>query len=175
MFSRFNQHRERRKKGEFRSKLEGEISQALQQQGLDIDYEKDRFDFYLKRFYTPDFRVKGKAFDFWIEVKGYWPSPERSKMLAVIQRHPTLPIFIALQTPHKRISKTSTTSYCMWCERYGIAWCPTPIPDDFLAAWVTGQRLTFRAPTKKGAAAQTELPLVQTTAQSTALPADSTS
>ena len=66
MFNRFNQHRERRKKGEFRSKLEGEISQALQQQGLDIDYEKDRFDFYLKRFYTPDFRVKGKAFDFWI-------------------------------------------------------------------------------------------------------------
>ena len=74
MYGRFNQHRERRKKGEFRSKLEGEISQALQQQGLDIDYEKDRFDFYLKRFYTPDFRVKGKAFDFWIEVKGYWPS-----------------------------------------------------------------------------------------------------
>ena len=40
MFNRFNQHKERRKKGEFRSKLEGEISQALQQQGLDIDYEK---------------------------------------------------------------------------------------------------------------------------------------
>ena len=79
MFNRFNQHRERRKKGEFRSKLEGEISQALQQQGLDIDYEKDRFDFYLKRFYTPDFRVKGKAFDFWIEVKGYWPAASAQK------------------------------------------------------------------------------------------------
>ncbi|BAQ94483.1 endonuclease [uncultured phage_MedDCM-OCT-S39-C11] len=175
MFNRFNQHRERRKKGEFRSKLEGEISQALQQQGLDIDYEKDRFDFYLKRFYTPDFRVKGKAFDFWIEVKGYWPSSERSKMLAVIQRHPTLPIFVALQRPHMRISKTSKTSYCQWCSRYGLAWCPTPIPDDFLSAWVTGQRLTFRAPTQKDAAAQTELPLVETTVQSIALPADSTS
>ena len=72
-------------------------------------------------------------------------------MLAVIQRHPTLPIFVALQKPHMRISKTSKTSYCMWCEKYGIAWCPTPIPDDFSNAWVTGQRLTFRAPTQKDA------------------------
>ena len=102
MFNRFNQHRERRKKGEFRSKLEGEISQALQQQGLDIDYEKDRFDFYLKRFYTPDFRVKGKAFDFWIEVKGYWPSPERSKMLAVIQRHPRFCLLYTSPSPRDR-------------------------------------------------------------------------
>ena len=40
MFNRFNQHRERRKKGGIQIKLEAEISQALQQQGLDIDYEK---------------------------------------------------------------------------------------------------------------------------------------
>ena len=85
--------------------------------------------------------MKGKAFDFWIEVKGYWPSSERSKMLAVIQRHPTLPIFIALQRPHMRISKTSKTSYCMWCEKIRLGLVPYPIPDDFLHAWVTGQRL----------------------------------
>ena len=45
--------------------------------------------------------------------------------------------------------------------KYGIPWCPTPIPDDFLNAWVTGQRLTFRVPTQKDAAAQTELQLAQ--------------
>ena len=175
MFRRFAQQRERRKKGEFRSKLEEQISASLQQQGHEISYERDRFDYYLKRFYTPDFIVKGKAFDFYIEVKGYWDSADRNKFLAVVQRHPTLPIFIAFQKPHQKISKTSKTSYCQWAERYGIAWCPTPIPDDFLHAWVTGQKLTFRAPTNKDADPQTVLPLVPTTAPFTASSAENIS
>ena len=175
MFRRFAQQRERRKKGEFRSKLEEQISASLQQQGHEISYERDRFDYYLKRFYTPDFIVKGQAFEFYIEVKGYWDSAGRSKFLAVIQRHPNLPIFIAFQKPHQKISKTSKTSYCMWAERYGIAWCPTPIPDDFLHAWVTGQKLSFRAPTNKDADPQTVLPLAPTTDQFTASPVDSIS
>jgi hypothetical protein len=175
MFRRFTQQRERRKKGEFRSKLEEQISASLQQQGHEISYERDRFDYYLKRFYTPDFIVKGQAFEFYIEVKGYWDSADRSKFLAVVQRHPTLPIFVAFQKPHQKISKTSKTSYCMWAERYGIAWCPTPIPDDFLHAWVTGQKLSFRAPTNKDADPQTVLPLAPTTDQFTASPADSIS
>ena len=87
MYRRFNQQQERRKKGEFRSKLEEQISASLQQQGHEISYERDRFDYYLKRFYTPDFIVKGQAFEFYIEVKGYWDSAGRSKFLAVIQRH----------------------------------------------------------------------------------------
>lgn len=168
MYRRFNQQQERRKKGEFRSKLEEQISASLQQQGHEISYERDRFDYYLKRFYTPDFIVKGQAFEFYIEVKGYWDSADRSKFLAVVQRHPTLPIFIAFQKPHQKISKTSKTSYCQWAEKFGIAWCPTPIPDDFLHSWVTGRKLTFRAPTKKDADPQTVLPLVPTTARLTA-------
>ena len=175
MFRRFAQQRERRKKGEFRSKLEEQISASLQQQGHEISYERDRFDYYLKRFYTPDFIVKGQAFEFYIEVKGYWDSAGRSKFLAVIQRHPNLPIFIAFQKPHQKISKTSKTSYCMWAERYGIAWCPTPIPDDFLHAWVTGQKLSCRAPTTTDADPQTVLPLAPTTDQFTASPVDSIS
>jgi hypothetical protein len=168
MYRRFNQQQERRKKGEFRSKLEEQISASLQQQGHEISYERDRFDYYLKRFYTPDFIVKGQAFEFYIEVKGYWDSADRSKFLAVVQRHPTLPIFIAFQKPHQKISKTSKTSYCQWAEKFGIAWCPTPIPDDFLHSWVTGRKLTFAAPTKKDADPQTVLPLVPTTARLTA-------
>lgn len=175
MFRRFNQQRERRKKGEFRSKLEEQISASLQQQGHEISYERDRFDYYLKRFYTPDFIVKGKAFDFYIEVKGYWDSADRNKFLAVIQKHPLLPIFIAFQRPNQTISKTSKTSYCQWAEKFGIAWCPTPIPDNFLNAWVTGQRLTYRVQTKTDADPQTELPLAKTTVPSIALPADNIS
>ena len=28
----------------------------------------------------------------------------------------------------------------------GVAWCPTPIPEDFLNQWVTGRKVSFRAP-----------------------------
>ena len=146
MFRAYNQHRKRHKKGEFRSKEEARVSQALTELGYDIDYEKERFDYYLKRFYTPDFVVKGKHFDFYIEVKGWFPSDARSKLLAVITHHPTLPLFVALQKPHAKLNKNSKTEVCQWCEKYGIAWCPLPIPPEFLEQWVNGSRLSYRAP-----------------------------
>ena len=146
MYSSYNAARKKRKRGEFKGKLEEQINQSLLDQGLEISYEKERFDYYLKRFYTPDFLVKGQAFDFWIEVKGYWPSSKRTQFLAVLRNHPTLDIFVALQSPHQRISKQSRTTYCQWCERYSVAWCSTPIPEDFLNQWVTGKRVSFRAP-----------------------------
>ena len=146
MFRAYNQHRKRHKKGEFRSKEEARVSQALIELGYDIDYEKERFDYYLKRFYTPDFVVKGKHFDFYIEVKGWFPPDARSKLLSVVTHHPTLPLFVALAKPHAKLNKNSKTEVCQWCEKYGIAWCPLPIPTDFLQQWVNGLRLSYRAP-----------------------------
>ena len=151
MFKTYNKRRENFKKGEFRSELERQVSVALREQGHDLSYEKDRFDYFLKRFYTPDFRVKGEKFDFFIEVKGWFPPDQRSKLLAVMVRHPMLPLFVALQKPHAKLNKNSKTSVCQWCEKHGIAWCPTPIPSDFLKSWVTGQKLSFRAPSAKAA------------------------
>ena len=146
MYSSYNAARKKRQRGEFKGKLEEQINQSLLDQGLEISYEKERFDYYLKRWYTPDFLVKGHAFDFWIEVKGYWPSSRRNQFLCVLRNHPTLNIFVALQSPHQRLSKQSKTTYCQWCERFGVAWCPTPIPTDFLNSWVTGKKVSFRAP-----------------------------
>ena len=170
MFRAYNQHRKRHKKGEFRSKEEARVSQALTELGYDIDYEKERFDYYLKRFYTPDFVVKGKHFDFYIEVKGWFPPDARSKLLAVITHHPTLPLFVALQKPHAKLNKNSKTEVCQWCEKYGIAWCPLPIPTEFLEQWVNGSRLTYRAPS---ATPRTRRPSTSTIG-STASAADTT-
>lgn len=81
-----------------------------------------------------------------IEVKGWWPPAERSKFLAVVMANPELRIFVALQRPHLTLNKKSNTTYAMWCQKYGIAWCPIPIPPDFLRQWLAGQRPTFHAP-----------------------------
>jgi len=182
MYRTFNAARKQRKHGEFRCKLEEQVNQSLTEQGLAISYEKERFPYHLKKYYTPDFLVKGERFDFWIEVKGYWPSDARTKFLAVIREHPTLPIFVALQKPTQKLSRSSSTSYSQWCEKFGICWCPTPIPQEFLLSWVHGQRTTYhaqaatsRARAKSNrVAAQTELPVVGTEA-STASAATTTS
>ena len=162
-FSRFNHYgTKRRKKGEFRSGLERKVNEFLLQQGSAFFYEPKRFPYYLKRQYTPDFQVKGKKFDFWIEVKGRWQSEDRNKFLAVITNNPDLHIFVALQTPLQTISKQSKTTYCQWAQKYGIAWSPCPIPQEFFDSWVNGKKLTYPAPTGKDVDLQTVMPLTTT-------------
>ena len=162
-FSRFNHYgTRRRKKGEFRSGLERKVNEFLLQQELAFFYEAERFPYYLKRQYTPDFKVVGEKFEFWIEVKGRWQSEDRNKFLAVITNNPDLNIFVALQTPLQTISKQSKTTYCQWASKYGIAWCPCPIPQEFFNSWVNGQKLTYPAPTGKDVDLQTVMPLTTT-------------
>lgn len=172
-FDRYNRaKRNKPKSGIYRSKLEEDIGADLIKLGFETSYEKDKFQYVLPpRRYTPDFRVG----DFFIEVKGWFPSKDRTKLLAVMKSNPGLPLFIALQSPHQRLSKKSKTSVAMWCEKHGIPWCPTPIPAEFLRQWATGLRPTFRVLTPKDAVAQTELLSPPTTDQFTVSPAANTS
>lgn len=153
MLDRYNRFNRQRKDKEHRSKLEDQVEQALAAQGLSPSYETDKFDYVLHRKYTPDFKVG----DVYIEVKGWWPSAERTKFLAVVMNNPGLRIFVALQRPFLTLSKTSKTTYAAWCERHGIAWSPIPIPQDFMNEWLAGSRPTFRAPAAKAATPQLEL------------------
>ena len=162
MFYRYNRSENRRKRGEFRSNVEREISKSLTTQGLDVSYETANLDYFQKRRYTPDFVVKGHKFTFYIEVKGYWASEDRSKFLAVVTSNPHINIFVALQKPLQKINKNSKTRYCDWAAKYGIAWCPIPIPEDFLQSWVNGHKLTFPVPTQTGAAVQEAMQLTAT-------------
>jgi hypothetical protein len=139
-----------------RSGLEGAVEKALREQGFSTSYETEKFDYVLHKKYTPDFKV-GNVY---IEVKGWWPSSERTKFLAVVMHNPTLRIFVALQKPHTTLSKLSKTTYAMWCQKYGIAWCPTPIPTEFINQWLSGARVTYHVPTQRDAVAQMRLPSV---------------
>ena len=167
MLDRYNRARLKRRAGERRSKLEDQVAENLETHGYSATYEQDKFKYVISRTYRPDFKVG----DFYIEVKGWWQQADRSKFLAVVLSNPDLPIFVALQRPLQRISKTSRTTYAEWCTRWGICWCPIPIPPDFLHSWATGQRTTFHVPTKKAAAQQTQLQFVRTV-PFTASPAD---
>jgi len=156
-FNRFNRHR---KDKEHRSNLETQVEKALTDQGFSPSYEVEKFSYTLHRKYTPDFKVG----DVHIEVKGWWPPSERSKFLAVVMDNPTLPIFVALQRPRMTLNKKSKTTYAMWCQKHGIAWCPIPIPSDFMAQWLAGSRPTFHVPDAKAPTPQLELKTDQSSA-----------
>lgn len=150
--------------GVFRCRLESEVANALAELGHSATYESDKFVYYLKKRYKPDFKIG----DVYIEVKGWWPAAERSKFLAVVVNNPDLRIFVALQNPNIKLSKKSKTTYAQWCEKHGIAWCPIPIPPDFIQSWLSGSRCTFRAqhPTAKAATAHRSVQMEAFTASS---------
>ena len=124
-----------RRDKDHRSALEDQVEKALLQQGLTPQYEPDKFDYTLHRRYCPDFKIG----DVYIEVKGWWPSCERTKFLSVIRNNPDLRIFVALQRPSQRLSKQSKTTLAGWCTKNGIAWSPIPIPPDFIDQWLNGK------------------------------------
>ena len=157
MLDRYNRRLRTKKDREHRSKLETQVEEALITQGYTPQYETEKFPYVLHKKYTPDFKV-GNVY---VEVKGWWPPAERTKFLAVIVNNPGLPIFVALQRPHLTLTKQSKTTYAQWCTKHGIAWCPTPIPPDFIAQWMDGARPTFHVPAKN-VKAQTEQPSTQT-------------
>jgi hypothetical protein len=157
MLDRYNRRLRSRKDREHRSNLETQVEEALLAQGYAPQYEPEKFGYVLHRQYRPDFKVG----DVYVEVKGWWPPAERTKFLAVIMNNPGLPIFVALQRPHMTLSKQSKTTYAQWCSKYGIAWCPIPIPPEFMQQWMAGARPTFHAPARN-AKAQTEQPSTQT-------------
>jgi hypothetical protein len=146
----------------YRSGVEEEVELALREQGLSPEYESEKLPYVLHKKYTPDFKIG----DVYIEVKGWWPSAERTKFLAVVMHNPRLRIFVALQRPNTRLSKASRTTYAQWCEKYGIAWCPIPIPKEFLCKWLNGARYTYRAqaPSAPVPMQQLSIPMDQSTA-----------
>jgi hypothetical protein len=128
--------------GIYKSGTEKEVGDALAQLGIPATYEKAKLPYVLHRKYSPDFNI---GLTHHIEVKGYWESSDRSKLLAVIHANPTVRILVALEYPQLTISKKSKTTYSQWCDKHGIQWAPIPIPLDLLAAWLPGKPHTFPA------------------------------
>jgi hypothetical protein len=125
--------------GIYKSGTEKEVAEGLANLGLLAIYEKVKLPYVLHKQYTPDFTI-GSCH---IEVKGYWESSDRSKLLAVIHSNPTAKILVALQYPQLTLSKKSKTTYAQWCDKHGILWVPIPIPPDLLMAWLNGGPLTY--------------------------------
>ena len=120
----------------FRSGLEIAISQELDANSVKYDYEKVKLT-YVKptksHSYTPDFYLKEQ--NIFIETKGLFTSADRQKMRLVKEQHPEKDIRFVFSNSRSRISKKSSTTYAMWCEKYGFKYADKHIPLE----WLNGQ------------------------------------
>ncbi len=116
------------KRGPYRSGMEARIVPPLLVYGA--AYEPLYLRFPAKdRSYTPDVVLtNGIA----IEIKGYFTSADRSKMLLVMAAYPELDLRMVLASPDKKLNKKSLTTESAWCEKHGIAWAKKDVP----AHWV---------------------------------------
>lgn len=79
--------------------------------------------------YTPDFLLPNGII---VETKGYFDSSDRTKHILVKAQHPELDIRFVFSNPNTKLSKTSQTTYAMWCEKRGFLYATKSIPRAWL-------------------------------------------
>lgn len=113
------------KTGKFRSELESKVSEYLTKKKLCVTYEDTKLGYVVMKNYIPDFKItKSKKVTGWgdylfLEVKGYFPSSDRTKMLAVKKTYPYVDLRIIFQRDNF-LSKKSKTKYSDWAKKNGF-------------------------------------------------------
>ena len=120
----------------FRSGLEEKISAELEAQGVPVIYETDILE-YIKpqrtSKYHPDFKIfrKDGTF-FYVETKGRFVTADRQKHVLLRDQRQEEIRFV-FSNSRAKISKTSKTTYAMWCEKHGFKFADKSIPASWLS------------------------------------------
>ncbi len=116
----------------YRSMLEDAVAAQLREAGIPVRYETEKIEYVKpsrKAKYTPDFVLPNGII---IETKGRFITEDRHKHLMIRDQHPDLDIRFVFSNPNSRISKTSPTTYAMWCEKHGFKYAAKRIPEDWI-------------------------------------------
>jgi len=118
----------------FRSGLEEKIATELTLLGVPFRYEakEDEVSYEKparKARYTPDFVLPNGVI---VETKGRFVTADRQKHLLIKEQHPELDIRFVFSNSKARISKLSSTTYAMWCEKHGFQYADKTIPREWL-------------------------------------------
>lgn len=86
----------------------------------------------MSKHYVPDFIVvKPNGHKIYIEVKGYFRSEDRTKMLAVKANNPTLDIRMLFDNDNK-LNKKSKSRYSDWCKKHGYIYAFKTVPRSWI-------------------------------------------
>ncbi|UOF81169.1 endodeoxyribonuclease I [Caudoviricetes sp.] len=138
VIARYSKIRAAALKHGWRSGLEESVAADLDARDVRYEYEQLVIKYTppaKTRRYTPDFVLLDNGII--VETKGRFLTADRQKHLAIKSEHPRLDIRFVFSNPNARISKTSKTTYAMWCETHGFLYATKTIPD----AWIKEKRL----------------------------------
>lgn len=119
---------------ELRSGLEKKVATYLDQKKVKYEYETKVIKYTVPESlhrYTPDFILPNGII---IECKGRFTPADRKKMSLVIEQNPELDIRMLFMMDNT-LSKSSKTTYSMWCEKRGIKWAVSKtgvVPKEWL-------------------------------------------
>jgi hypothetical protein len=116
----------------YRSGLEEQVARQLGAAGVAAAYEASRIEYVRperRARYTPDWVLPNGVV---IETKGRFLTEDRQKHLLIKAQHPGLDIRFVFSNSKARISKTSQTTYAMWCEKNGFLYADKFIPATWL-------------------------------------------
>lgn len=117
----------------YRSGLEDVVAQQLRSADVEFRYEDPlaRIKYVVNevRTYNPDFVLPNGII---IETKGRFTTEDRKKHRKIREQHPEHDIRLVFSNSRTRISKTSKTTYAMWCEKYGFKYADKLIPVAWL-------------------------------------------
>jgi hypothetical protein len=123
-------------KNGWRSGLEETLAADLRSKGIEYKFEPTTLRYNVPSRvarYTPDFWVTtrtGKVIV--VESKGKFVTANRQLMLLVKAQHPDLEIRMVFSRSKEKISKTSSTSYAMWCDKHNFLYADKLIPQEWL-------------------------------------------
>jgi hypothetical protein len=116
----------------FKSGLEEKINRQLVSYGISDVYEKIKIEYVVpsrKAKYTPDWVLPNGII---VESKGRFVVADRQKHLFIKAQHPELDIRFVFSNSKAKISKTSSTTYAMWCDQHGFLWSDKEIPNEWI-------------------------------------------
>lgn len=123
-------------KNGWRSGLEEKVAAELDRHGIRYEYEKNFISFTVPSRtakYTPDFYITSRSGKLIIcESKGRFVTNDRQRHLLVKAQHPELDIRFVFSNSRQTISKTSRTTYAMWCEKHGYLYADKLVPKEWL-------------------------------------------
>lgn len=97
-----------------------------------MDYESSKIEFTRpakSSKYCPDFHLPNGII---IETKGRFLTDDRQKHLLIKSQRPELDIRFVFSNSRAKISKQSSTTYAMWCEKNGFLFADKLIPRQWL-------------------------------------------
>lgn len=118
----------------YRSGLEVLVAKQLEDAGVVAKYEdpesRIEYEIHSSHKYTPDFCLPNGII---IETKGRFVTADRKKHKLIREQHgDRYDIRFVFSNSKAKISKTSKTTYAMWCDKLGFKYADKLIPPAWL-------------------------------------------